>query len=196
MGARAVIVALEGLPGAGKTTTAKLLAERTDDAVYVHEASAEHPFLKDFYSDIERYKLETELCFVLLHYHQYRDLRGEGNVGTVVLDYSPVKDLVFADLNLSNRDYEVFRSVYDHTSGALALPDVAVFLELEIEQVLARVRERDRDYERDIDPGYLERLQKAYEDRYQELGASVERVKVTPSWSRDEVADAVANALG
>jgi deoxyguanosine kinase len=113
-----MIVALEGIPGAGKTTTAKLLADRMDNTKYVHESAADQPFLKDFYSNMERYKLETELCFVLLHY-QYRDLTNEENGDTVILDYSPVKDLVFADVNLTGVDYEVFSTVYKRTSGSL-----------------------------------------------------------------------------
>ncbi len=87
-----MIVALEGLPGSGKTTTAKLLAEKRGGS-YVHESSAKHPFLEAFYSDIERYKFETELCFVLLHYHQYRDLQRDTQ-DLVILDYSPIKGLV------------------------------------------------------------------------------------------------------
>jgi deoxyguanosine kinase len=189
-----MIVALEGLPGAGKTTTARLLAESRGCA-YVHESSANHPFLESFYSDIERYKLETELCFVLLHYHQYRDLRIV-ELGMMILDYSPVKDLVFADLNLSGPDYDLFVTLYAHTSGSLPPPDVAVFLDLDIAHALARIRERGRDYERDMDPTYLQRLREAYERRHQELGVRVERVKVEPEWTRAEVMAAVGSAIG
>src|SRR5665811_2391817 len=155
-----MIVALEGLPGAGKTTTARLLAERPG-ITQVHERSGEHPFLSAFYTDVERYKLETELCFVLLHYHQYRDLEAQGDA-VMVLDYSPVKDLVFADLNLTGPDYDVFTTVYGHTSGSLALPDVAAYLELGIDHTLERIRARDRPYERGIDPDYIRRLADAY----------------------------------
>jgi deoxyguanosine kinase len=186
-----MIVSLEGLPGAGKTTTAEVVAER-QRATYVHERSKEHPFLAAFYSDVERYKLETELCFVLLHYHQYRDLPHDE---TVILDYSPVKDLVFADLNLSGEDYEVFNAVYQHTSGALALPDIAVFIDLSIEHTLRRIRERGRSYENDFDPEYLQRLRAAYERRFDELGERVERVQVEPDSSRESVADAVVRAV-
>jgi len=194
VGANLVIVALEGLPGAGKTTTAKLLAEQRG-GTYVHESSAKHPFLDVFYRDIERYKFKTELCFVLLHYHQYRDLRRDSK-DLVILDYSPIKDLVFADLNLSGEDYKLFSAVYARTSGSLALPDVAVFLDLELAQTLNRIRERGREYEQNIDPEYLNLLRDAYEARYAQLGSRVERVKVQPDWTREDVSDAVAHAIG
>lgn len=158
--------------------------------VYVHERSKEVPFLDAFYSDVERYKLETELCFVLVHYHQYRDV-----AEPAVLDFSPVKDLVFADLNLDGPDYALFNAVYVRTSGSLPRPARAVYLELEHDHLLERIVARGREYERDFDRGYLSRLRDAYERRFDELGETVARVPVTRSDSPDDVAAAVQAAL-
>jgi deoxyguanosine kinase len=184
-----VIISLEGLPGSGKTTTAKLLAASVG-MDYAHERSATVPFLEDFYSDVERYTFETELCFVLVHYHQYRDLKR-----STVLDFSPAKDLVFADVNLEGREFDLFRSIYDHTSGSCPLPDFTVFLHLEIDHLLDRIAERGRTFEAGFDPAYLEAVGRGYLGRYEELGKTVTRVDVSRHDSRGDVATAVRDAL-
>jgi deoxyguanosine kinase len=184
-----VVISLEGLPGSGKTTTAELLAD-LEGIAYAHERSEDVPFLKDFYSNIERYTFEAEVCFVLVHYHQYRDLKK-----STVLDFSPVKDLVFADMNLKGRDYEIFSSIYERTSGACKLPDLGVFLELDIDHLLERIEKRGREYEKEFDRDYLESLQKAYETRFNELGESVGKVQINRSDSREEVAVSVKAQL-
>lgn len=127
---------------------------------------------------------------MLIHYHQYRDLDQ-----FVVLDYSLVKDLVFADLNLGDADHELFEAVYARTSGSVAIPDVSVFLDLDLENIVQRVRDRGRDYERDIDPAYLAGVRDAYEQRQAQLGARAERLAVAPAMTREEVAAGVARLV-
>jgi deoxyadenosine/deoxycytidine kinase len=182
-------ISLEGLPGSGKTTTAEILAGLVG-IDFAHERSADVPFLDDFYRDVERYTFETELCFVLVHYHQYRDLQA-----STILDFSPVKDLVFADVNLSGKDYELFRSIYDRTSGSCPLPDFAVFLELESDHLLDRIAKRGRPYEVGFDGSYLDAVGEGYLARYDELGSSVGKVRVFRSDDRDAVAEKVKALL-
>jgi deoxyguanosine kinase len=115
----------------------------------------------------------------------------------VLLDYSPVKDLVFADLNLHGSDHELFEAVYARTSGSLPVPDVAVFLELDLDldHILQRIRDRGREYERDIDPAYLAGLRDAYGRRHAQLGSRVERLPVDPAMTPTDVASAVASIV-
>lgn len=184
-----MIISLEGLLGAGKTTTAKLVAKRMGIR-YIHERSEDVPFLDAFYSNVERYKLETELCFVLIHYHQYRDL----SVDTV-LDYSPSKDLIFANLNLSGPDLDLFTAVYSHTLGKLSAPDITVFLDLDQDLLLQRIEARGRPYEQGFDPDYLGRLAEMYKKNFANLGKKVGRVSVSASQGPDDVAEEVLSVI-
>ena len=67
-------IAIEGPIGVGKTSFAKLLAERLT-ARTVLEQFEENPFLADFYDDPERFAFQTQLFFLLQRYQQQQELR-------------------------------------------------------------------------------------------------------------------------
>ena len=67
-------IAIEGPIGVGKTSLAKLLAERLT-ARTVLEQFEENPFLADFYDDPERFAFQTQLFFLLQRYQQQQELR-------------------------------------------------------------------------------------------------------------------------
>ena len=68
------MLAIEGAIGVGKTSLAKMIAERLDARV-VEEKFEENPFLPDFYKDSKIYAFQTQLWFLLSRYRQQQDLQ-------------------------------------------------------------------------------------------------------------------------
>ncbi len=66
-------VAVEGVIGVGKTTLARMVAERLD-AELILETAEENPFLPKFYQDPRRYAFQTQVFFLLSRYHQLGQL--------------------------------------------------------------------------------------------------------------------------
>jgi deoxyadenosine/deoxycytidine kinase len=184
-----VRVAIEGGIGSGKTSTATLVAELLGWEV-VLEQTATHPFLADFYADMERYKLETELGFVLLHYHQLHVLQPGSKV---VSDFSQGKDLIFARMNLEAEDLDLVELLYKRLSGKIQAPELCVVLDLPVSALIDRIQKRARAYEIDMPKEYLERLLRFYETDQAALGPNVRRVALTGRESREDVARTVAN---
>ena len=58
-------ICIEGTIGVGKTSLAKLIAEEME-AKTVFEKFEENPFLGNFYSNKERYAMQTQLFFKML----------------------------------------------------------------------------------------------------------------------------------
>ncbi len=156
------------------------------------EQTARHPFLADFYTDIEKYKLETELAFVLLHYHQLHVLDESANV---VTDFSQGKDLIFARMNLEGADLSLFETLYSHLSGRLAPPVLTVVLDLPVSTLMERVNKRARSYELKMPVEYLERLLQFYDKERDLLGPHVRFVSVSPDATQEEVAIRVADII-
>lgn len=186
-----MIISIEGSIGSGKSTTARMVAERLSYPAVLEKTDI-HPFLADFYADPHRSALQTELAFVLLHYHQLRPLTEERNL---VTDFSPGKDLVFARMNLSGEDLEIFESLFQKLVGRLKKPALATFLDLPVDLLMKRIARRGRPYELGIAVEYLERLNSFYRQNMMALAEEVEVVPVTASDSREAVAERVVRVV-
>jgi deoxyadenosine/deoxycytidine kinase len=81
-----------------------------------------------------------------------------------VADYLFAKDRIFATLTLDPAELALYGQVYDLLRPRVVRPDLVVYLQARTDVLLQRVRRRGRDYERAIEPAYLEALAKAYGD--------------------------------
>jgi deoxyguanosine kinase len=177
-----MLIAFEGLPAAGKTTTAALLAQRLGCPL-VTETTQAHPFLDSVYQDDLRFDLEVELAFLLLHSSAWRRIDREA---LSVTDFSPVKDLLFADQMLGERaDRTLFDQAYARLYEGFAAPDVVVYLRADPEFCLARARQRlNEDERRQFEVGMsLERLiaiHARYEDALTQLGDRTLVIELEP----------------
>jgi deoxyguanosine kinase len=159
-------VAMEGVIGVGKTTLARLLHPMFDASLLL-EAFEENPFLSSFYGDRRRYAFQTQIFFLLSRYHQQRDnVPPALAIGSLIADYTFQKDSLFARLNLQGDELETYFKLHAALAEHLQAPDLTVYLQVETRTALQRIALRDRTYERDMDPDYIERLNRAYEDYF------------------------------
>lgn len=154
----------------------------------VLEATSRHPFIEAFYANTSKFAFETEVAFALLHYHQLHALENRTSMAS---DFSPVKDLVFAEMNLNEEEMTAFSYVYSHTISRVPIPDLVVFLKMDVEVLQRRAAARGRPYEMNLTTDYLERLDRAYMARLPDLGRVVEVLNVAVGESAEDVANEV-----
>jgi deoxyadenosine/deoxycytidine kinase len=186
-----MIIALEGLPGAGKTTSAPLVAGRIG-AEWAIETTGDHQALDQIYDDARRQDLQVELNFLVLHFRAYRAL---SEAATTVIDFSPVKDLLFAADMLRGTDRWLFDELYGALYEELRLPDIVLYLGLSPKDCHDRVRLRGRSFEKAMSLERLERMERLYRQRLSELGRVVLPVDLDSEMTRDEVADVLVSRL-
>ena len=155
-------VAIEGVIGVGKTSLARLLAERFRARLVLEEPEA-NPFLADFYKDPRRYAFQTQMFFLISRYKDLRDrvhpdLFHEG----IVADYLFQKDRIFANLNLSDRELMLYDAIAPHLESEVPAPDLVVYLQASPERIVERIQQRGRTYEKLMDPKYTATLAEAY----------------------------------
>ncbi len=155
-------IAIEGVIGVGKTTLARLLQSHFNATVLL-EVFEENPFLADFYQDRERYAFQTQIFFLLSRYHQQHQAVPEAlRRGTLVTDYTFAKDELFAWLNLKDDELAMYGRVHAALGEKIPKPDLIVYLDADHDVTMRRIMLRDRPYERNMDPGYIQEVSAAY----------------------------------
>lgn len=169
-------IAIEGVIGVGKTTLARLL-KPAFEADLLLEVFEENPFLSDFYADRERYAFQTQIFFLLSRYHQQRRAVPEILKGgkDLIADYTFEKDALFARINLDGDELEMYYRVHEALAEKIPPPDLVVYLRASTDELMRRIALRDRPYERNMERGYIDELNRAYDDFFdsQHRGAAV-----------------------
>lgn len=159
-------IAIAGNIGAGKSTLTGMLSKAFGWEPF-YEANAENPYLADFYQDMQRWSFHSQVFFLgkrLEHHHQL-----VLHPGSVVQDRTVYEDAeIFArnlydQGNMSDRDYDAYRRLYEAISAFLPPPDLVIYLQGSVDKLIAHINKRGREYERSISPEYLGRLNRLYD---------------------------------
>jgi len=159
--------AIEGVIGVGKTTLARMLKAEFE-AELVLEVFEENPFLSNFYSDRERYAFQTQIFFLLSRYHQQRRNVSDRltEVKALISDYTFEKDALFARINLSGDELEMYYRVQEALAEKVTPPDLVVYLRASTDTLMRRITQRDRPYERQMERSYIDMLNQSYEEYF------------------------------
>jgi len=155
-------IAVEGPLGAGKTSLARRLADSLS-ADLVLEEVYENPFLERFYRDGQSAALPAQMFFLFMRARQMESMRQSDLFSSVrVSDYLFAKDRLFAELNLSTDELQLYNQVEATLAIDAPVPDLVIYLQASVDSLLERIARRGVLYERAIDRRYLERLTDAY----------------------------------
>ncbi|KAB5490064.1 MULTISPECIES: 2-amino-4-hydroxy-6-hydroxymethyldihydropteridine diphosphokinase [Flagellimonas] len=158
-------IAIEGNIGAGKTTLSKMIAEDFN-AKLVLERFADNPFLPKFYQDKPRYAFPLEMSFLADRYQQFMDDTSQFDLfkNFMVSDYDIFKSLIFAKVTLQQEEFNLYRKLFNFMYKEVKKPEIYLYLYQNTERLLANIKKRGRDYEQDMDPDYLEKINRGYLD--------------------------------
>ncbi len=161
-------LAIEGVIGVGKTTLARIIAERWN-ALCIEENYEENPFLEKFYENKDAYAFQTQLFFLLDRHKQLQNSALQSDLfhDLLVSDYTYDKDQIFAAQNLVNdNEYAMYETVSKALSKDMPKPDLVVYLQASIPTLLSRIKSRGRAMEKSIEGNYLKDLQARYDHHF------------------------------
>jgi deoxyadenosine/deoxycytidine kinase len=159
-------IAVAGNIGVGKSTLVNLLCQYLDWQPFF-EPVTENPYLADFYQNMSAWSFQSQIFFLTHRLRMHQELLRIA--GSVIQDRSIYEDAEIFAHNLylqgylNSRDYNTYRTLYLTLSEFLPPPDLVIYLRASVPTLLHRITSRARDYERTINPAYLEQLNGLYE---------------------------------
>jgi deoxyguanosine kinase len=155
-------IAVEGPIGVGKTTLAHKLAETFNYDVFLEQPS-ENPFLESFYKNPTQSALSAQLFFLFQRMQQIQDLKQRNLFEPVrVADFVIEKDRLFAEVNLSKEEMQLYDKVYEHLTIDAPTPDLVIYLQAPVDVLLDRINRRGNKNEKYLTADYLDKLNEAY----------------------------------
>jgi deoxyadenosine/deoxycytidine kinase len=159
-------VAIAGNIGVGKSTLVKMLCDQMEwDPFY--EPVNENPYLSDFYHNMSAWAFHSQIFFLTHRLRSHFNLAQHPN--SVVQDRSVYEDSeifarnLYRQGNITDRDYQTYRELYETAVQFLPPPDLVIYLRASADTLINRINSRGRDYERKISVEYLQNLNDLYE---------------------------------
>jgi deoxyguanosine kinase len=156
-------IAIEGNIGSGKTSLSKMISNDFNFNLML-ESFTENTFLPKFYNDQARYAFPLEMSFLADRYAQLSEVKNDYHIknGFIVADYHITKSLLFSKITLPNDEYILYKKFFEQFYNQLKQPDLYIYLHQSTPSLLKNIKKRGRDYEQNIQPEYLEKINNSY----------------------------------
>lgn len=160
-------IAITGNIGSGKSTLAQMLGKHFGWYTLLEDVE-ENPYLKDFYSDMEKWSFHLQVYFLGSRFKQIQQIMEQKR--PTVQDRTIYEDgqIFAANLHqsglMSDRDYFNYQQLFQSMMDFIKAPDLLVYLQADIPKLVNQIEKRARSYESLINIQYLKNLNNRYED--------------------------------
>ena len=160
-------IAIAGNIGSGKTTLTKMLAKKYN-WLPRFESVDYNPYLEDYYKDLKRWSFPMEIFFLK---ERFKDLLEISKCDKHVVQDRSIYEGVYvftannyAMGNLDDRDFETYMELFKDLIDVVKIPDLMIYLRSSVSHLVANIEKRGRSYEQKMPLGYLENINKRYDD--------------------------------
>lgn len=151
-------IAVEGPIRVGKSSLARVLAQAMHAR---HIAEPENnPFLDGFYAG-EPTAFAAQMWFLEQRYRQLSAVPVDDQ--PVVADYIFEKDRIFACLNLTDAELDLYKRFYQPMHARLAAPELVIYLKATPEVLKQRLKRKNLPEEREISEAYIAQISASYD---------------------------------
>ncbi|MGE7921384.1 deoxynucleoside kinase [Viridibacillus sp. NPDC093762] len=163
------VITIAGTVGVGKSTMTKALANALNFRTSFEKVDS-NPYLDKFYDDFEKWSFHLQIYFLAERFKEQKRIFEYG--GGFIQDRSIYEDTgIFAKMHeekgtMSKTDYETYKNLFDAMvmTPYFPHPDLLIYLEGPIEDILERIEERGRPMEQQTPKDYWYEMYGRYEN--------------------------------
>jgi len=170
----ATLISIVGPPGCGKTTLAAALVDALG-ANLIREDYAGNPFLASAYLGDAAVRLPAQMYFLISRVAQLAEVAWPAS-GVCVSDYGFCQDRIFARINLSADEFDLYEPVRQQMETATHPPDLMILLDASEEELLQRIAARGRQFERVMNSDFLSQMRQSYAQATSDVTCPVIRI--------------------
>ncbi|NMD72773.1 deoxynucleoside kinase [Bacillus sp. DNRA2] len=163
------VITIAGTVGVGKSTMTHALADALEFRTSLEKVDT-NPYLDKFYADFTRWSFHLQVYFLAERFKEQKRIFEYG--GGFIQDRSIYEDTgIFAKMHfdkgtMSKVDYETYTNLFEAMvmTPYFPHPDLLIYLEGSIEDILERIKKRGRPMEQQTPIEYWLEMHKRYED--------------------------------
>ena len=163
-------IVVEGPIRVGKSTLAKILAERMH-ARRVFDPD-DNPFLGDFYDEKPGAAFRAQMYYLFERHRRLAEISPQASGAPILSDFLFEKDKIFAYINLGDEELKLYERYFDLLAPSLPAPDLVIYLQAKPEVLRKRVSKKGDPAETQVSAEYLEAVARAYEHFFFRYSAS------------------------
>ena len=161
-----LFITVAGNVGAGKSTLTTLVGKKLGFETHFVKVEG-NPYLQDFYLDQEKWGFHLQLYFLAQRFKQQKEIASNGLNN--IQDRSIYEDVgifarnLYENNKMTKRDYITYRELFNDMVPHLRKPDLMIYLDGSIDNIIKRINLRGRDVEKSVDVEYWKNFHKRYE---------------------------------
>ncbi|MBM7610479.1 deoxynucleoside kinase [Ureibacillus composti] len=163
------VITIAGTVGVGKSTMTKALSDALNFRTSYEKVDT-NPYLDKFYDDFEKWSFHLQVYFLAERFKEQKRIFEYG--GGFIQDRSIYEDTgIFAKMHfdkgtMNPTDYETYTNLFDAMvmTPYFPHPDLLIYLEGSIDNVISRIAERGRTMEQQTPKEYWVEMHNRYEE--------------------------------
>lgn len=159
-------IAIDGLPGVGKSFIAQRLAKYMDMHP-LNESSEDNPYFIYDFKNARNTQFQSQIYFAVNRFQQLKELRQwDLFANGLVVDFTFIRNLIYAQSILNDSEFYIFEKMYNVLKKEVPSPDVILYIQTNVGFAENALTLRNVDFEKKFIKRCLLKLNQAFNRYY------------------------------